>query len=125
MRAPMSRPHRFFAQFVGRSVQVGVCNRNGPNLATGGRQDLADRMTIEGLSASTVQNTLDPLRVIYRRAIRRDEGVTIDPTEGLELRRAVGTRERIAAADEADSVGLGRMNRPGVSPVVEPCWLYH
>ncbi len=64
-------------------------------------QDLADRLTIEGLSASTVQNTLDPLRVIYRRAIRRDEGVTIDPTEGLELRRPVGTRERIAAPDEA------------------------
>ena len=64
-------------------------------------QDLADRLTTEGLSASTVQNTLDPLRVIYRRAIRRDEGVTIDPTEGLELRRPVGTRERIAAPDEA------------------------
>jgi integrase len=44
---------------------------------------------------------VDPLRVIYRRAIRRDEGVTIDPTEGLELRRPVGTRERIAAPDEA------------------------
>ncbi len=33
-------------------------------------QDLADKLTAEGLSASTVQNTLDPLRVIYRRAIR-------------------------------------------------------
>ncbi len=37
-------------------------------------QELADRLTAEGLSASTVQNTLDPLRAIYRRAIRRDEG---------------------------------------------------
>ncbi len=36
-------------------------------------QELANRLTGEGLSASTVQNTLDPLRVIYRRAIR-DEG---------------------------------------------------
>ena len=64
-------------------------------------QGLADRLTSEGLSASTVQNTLDPLRVIYRRAIRRDEGVTADPTEGLELRRPDGQRDRIAAPDEA------------------------
>jgi hypothetical protein len=27
---------------------------------------------------------MDPLRVIFRRAIRREEGVAIDPTEGLE-----------------------------------------
>jgi integrase len=39
--------------------------------------------------------------VIYRRAIRRDEGVTIDPTEGLELRRPDGWRDRIADPDEA------------------------
>jgi integrase len=35
-------------------------------------QDFADELTAQGLSASTVQNTLDPLRVIFRRAIRRD-----------------------------------------------------
>src|SRR5664279_339891 len=64
-------------------------------------QDLADKLTAEGLSASTVQNTLDPLRVIYRRAIRRDEGVTIDPTDGLELRRPDGRRERVAKPVEA------------------------
>ena len=64
-------------------------------------QDLADGLTADGLSASTVQNTLDPLRVIYRRAIRRDEGVMIDPTEGLELRRPDGRRDRIADPDEA------------------------
>ncbi len=63
-------------------------------------QDLADRLTAEGLSASTVQNTLDPLRVIFRRAIRREE-VTIDPTEGLELRRKDGRRERVADPAEA------------------------
>jgi len=63
-------------------------------------QALADRLTGEGLSASTVQNTLDPLRVIFRRAVRRDE-VTIDPTEGLELRRPDGQRDRIASVAEA------------------------
>ena len=64
-------------------------------------QELADRLTAEGLSASTVQNTLDPLRAIYRRAIRRDEGVTINPTKGLKLRRPDGSRERIATPAEA------------------------
>lgn len=67
-------------------------------------QDLADRMTAEELSASTVQNTLDPLRVIYRRAIRREEGVAIDPTEGLELRRPDGRRDRIADPAEATAL---------------------
>jgi integrase len=64
-------------------------------------QELADRLTAEGLGASTVQNTLDPLRAIYRRAIRRDEGVTINPTKGLELRRPDGKRDRIASPAEA------------------------
>jgi integrase len=64
-------------------------------------QELADRLMAEGLSASTVQNTLDPLRAIYRRAIRRDEGVTINPTKGLELRRPNGKRDRIASPAEA------------------------
>lgn len=59
-------------------------------------QDLADRLTGEGLSASTVQNILDPLRVIFRRAIRRDF-VAVDPTEHLELRRPKGHRDRIAS----------------------------
>ncbi len=66
-------------------------------------QDLADTLTGEGLSASTVQNTLDPLRVIYRRAIRRDL-VSTDPTEGLELRAPDGKRDRIATPDEAVSL---------------------
>jgi integrase len=64
-------------------------------------QDLSDKLTSEGLSASTVQNTLDPLRSIFRRAIRREEGVAVDPTKGLELRRPDGCRDRIASPAEA------------------------
>ena len=60
-------------------------------------------LTSEGLSASTVQNTLDPLRVICRRAVRRDV-LMLDPTEGLELRRPTGRRERIASPDEATAL---------------------
>ena len=36
-------------------------------------QDFVDDLRKEGLSASTIANILDPLRVIFRRAIRRDE----------------------------------------------------
>ena len=63
-------------------------------------QDLADSLTGAGLAPSSISNALDPLRVIYRRAIRRD-AVTSDPTKGLELRRPDGRRERIASPDEA------------------------
>ena len=43
---------------------------------------------------STIANILDPLRVIFRRAIRRDE-VSIDPTDNLDLPAIRGRRDRI------------------------------
>lgn len=43
-------------------------------------QDMVDRWRACGLSPSTIANKLDPLRVLYRRAVNRDE-VTIDPTK--------------------------------------------
>ena len=61
-------------------------------------QDFANRLAAEGLSSSTVHNTLDPLRAIYRRARRT---VPINPTKDLELRRPDGKRERIAEPEEA------------------------
>jgi integrase len=63
-------------------------------------QDLADRLYADGLDPSTIKNTLDPLRSIYRRAVNRDE-VAIYPTTGLELPAARGKRERIASPEEA------------------------
>jgi integrase len=67
-------------------------------------QAIADGMTAEGLSASTVHNAINPLRAIYRRAIRRDEFTGVDPTKGLELRRPDGRRDRIAAPEEAEAL---------------------
>jgi integrase len=64
-------------------------------------QDFANRLAAEGLSSSTVHNTLDPLRAIYRRARRT---VPINPTKDLELRRPDGKRERIAEPDEATAL---------------------
>ncbi len=63
-------------------------------------QDLADRMAAEGLTRSTIQNSLNPLQAMYRRAVRRDL-VAVNPTTGIELRATGTTRDRIASPDEA------------------------
>lgn len=63
-------------------------------------QDYVDRLRKKGLSPSTIANKLDPIRVIFRRAIKRDE-ISIDPTDGLELPAVRGRRERIADRTEA------------------------
>lgn len=63
-------------------------------------QDLADRMEAAGDGASTILNTFDPLRAIYRRAVRRED-VAANPTEGLELRPKRGRRDRFASPAEA------------------------
>ena len=57
-------------------------------------QDFVDDLRTQGLSASTIANILDPLRVIFRRAMRRDE-VSIDPTDNLDLPAIRGRRDRI------------------------------
>ena len=63
-------------------------------------QDFADRMLAEGLDPSTIRNTINPLRVIYRRAMSRGE-IAVNPTVGLELPSPQGTRDRIASPSEA------------------------
>jgi integrase len=47
-------------------------------------QDFVDRLSAEGLDASTIRNQLMPLRAIYRRAVARGD-VAVNPTTGLEL----------------------------------------
>lgn len=66
-------------------------------------QDFADRLLADGLDPSTIQNTLDPLRAIYRRAMHREQ-VALNPTAGVELPKASGKRDRIAAPEEAASL---------------------
>jgi integrase len=62
-------------------------------------QDFADRLLGEGLSASSVRNTILPLRAIFRRAHRRGD-VAVNPTLKLTLPVVRGERERIAAPTE-------------------------
>jgi len=63
-------------------------------------QKLVDDMAADGKSGSTIRNTLDPLRAIYRRAMSR-ELVGVNPTSHLELPSAKSKRDRIASPAEA------------------------
>lgn len=63
-------------------------------------QDLADRLLADALDASTIRNTLMPLRAIFRRALARGE-VALNPVAGVELPSVRGRRERIASPAEA------------------------
>ena len=63
-------------------------------------QALIDRMLREGRSASTIRNTMLPLRTIFRRALVRGD-VAHNPTAGLELPAVRSRRDRIASPAEA------------------------
>ncbi|HWH43278.1 MAG TPA: tyrosine-type recombinase/integrase, partial [Thermoleophilaceae bacterium] len=66
-------------------------------------QDLVDVLLADGLSGSTIANTLNPLQVIYRRALKREE-VTTNPTTGIDVPKDEERRERIASPAEAVSL---------------------
>jgi integrase len=66
-------------------------------------QDLVDRMLAADLDASTIRNTLMPLRAIYRRALARGD-VAVNPIAGIELPAVRGKRDRIAAPAEATAL---------------------
>ena len=66
-------------------------------------QAFADGLLAEGLSPSTIANTLNPLQAIYRHAVKR-ELVAVNPTHDLELPAVNGSRDRIASAVEATSL---------------------
>ena len=60
-------------------------------------------MMSDGLGASTVRNSLMPLRAIYRQALALDE-VAVNPTSGVQLPAVRGKRERIASPAEAEQL---------------------
>lgn len=66
-------------------------------------QAFVDGLRSRGLAASTIHNKLDPLRVVFKRAIR-DDILTADPMLHLELPRGRGRRERIATRGEAEQL---------------------
>jgi integrase len=63
-------------------------------------QDFAERMLAEGKDPSTVRNAIMPLRVIFGRAVEREE-IAINPTTALRLPAVRGRRDRIVDPQEA------------------------
>lgn len=63
-------------------------------------QRLIDRMHADGRSGSTIRNKLDPLRVLYRRAIQ-DEEVQRTPVDHLRLPALKGKPREIVAPERA------------------------
>jgi integrase len=63
-------------------------------------QDLVDRLLRAGHTPSTVRNSIDPLRSIFRRAVRRED-VAVNPMHDLEVPADLGRRERVATPAEA------------------------
>ncbi|MCC6791840.1 MAG: site-specific integrase [Thermomicrobiales bacterium] len=76
-------------------------------------QELVDRWRADGLSASTIDSTLNPLRAIYRRVVNRGE-VAINPTKGLELPAIRSKPRRFATPAEAEALiaALPKQDRP-------------
>jgi integrase len=66
-------------------------------------QDLVDRLLGRGENASTIRNTLDPLRAIFRWAEER-ELVERNPTTRVKVPKAEGRRDRIAPPEEAEKL---------------------
>jgi integrase len=62
--------------------------------------DLAERLQAAGRSPSTIRNALDPLRVVYRRAVARGV-VAANPTTSVELPAGEKRRDRVADPVEA------------------------
>jgi site-specific recombinase XerD len=64
-------------------------------------QALVDRLDREGLSASTIDTTITPVKAIYRRA--RNRGfVSHNPTQGLEKPAVRCKPRRFASPAEAE-----------------------
>lgn len=90
-----------------RSVNVAIKPALGTKalgaVTQGDAQALVDDLHASGLSASTVRNRLDPLRVIFRRARRRGQ-VGNDPMRDLDVPTGRGRRERVANRAEAEAL---------------------
>ena len=63
-------------------------------------QEYVDGLEAEGIGATGIRRILMPLRVVYRRAIKRGL-VGINPVSGVELPAVVHTRDRVASPNEA------------------------
>lgn len=69
----------------------------------GDLQRFVDKLLGEGLDASTIRNTIMPVRVVLRRQVARG-ALGVNPATGLELPAPRGRRDRIASPEEAGAL---------------------
>jgi integrase len=77
-------------------------------------QDFIDGLDADDVNASTIQNAVLPLRLIYRRARARDD-VPSDPTDGIELPELTSRGNRVPPSPKAAAgllEALGAADRP-------------
>lgn len=91
---------RGYARWLDRDVLPELGHIRISDLTREDVQELADKLARSGRSPSSVKNVLDALRVICRRAVRKNL-IAVNPTTDLELRKARGRRERVADPEEA------------------------
>jgi integrase len=63
-------------------------------------QTFVNRMVAAKVDPSTIRNTVNPVRAVYRRALSVGD-VAVNPTSGLQLPSVDGVRDRAASPDEA------------------------
>ena len=63
-------------------------------------QRFVDHLLGRGISPSTIRNTVNPLRVIYRQAMLYGD-VAVNPTISVQLPAVRGKRDRVASPEEA------------------------
>jgi integrase len=66
-------------------------------------QELVDKLSAEGLAATTVETTINAVRAIYRHELARDR-VKDNPTRGVTLPSGGNRRERFATPTEAKAL---------------------
>jgi integrase len=71
------------------------------DIAAADLQGVVERMQAAGADASTIRNTVNGVRAIFRRACRPGGEVAVNPTAGLELPAVRGRRDRVADPAEA------------------------
>jgi integrase len=94
---------RSYEQAVRRYLEPALGSMRMDDVRRRDVQAVVDRLRADGLSLSTVHNKLDPLRVLFRRAVR-DELVAIDPTDGLELPAVQPARKTVASQSQAEAL---------------------
>lgn len=91
---------RAYRQSLRLRILDEIGERQFSQVTRGDLQRLVDRLVADGLSPSTVQCSLLPLRAMYRRAMSLEE-VTVNPTTGVRLPAVRGGRDRIVTPAQA------------------------